>query len=82
MLYENMQAMYRRGEEAAMKAGVIIGEKKGKANMLIELLEDAFGDVKKATRDMIYELDEDDLRDCSRRVKLAQSVDEVVGHLF
>ena len=45
MLYENMQAMYRRGEEDAMKAGMIIGEKegkrkgerKGKANMLIEL---------------------------------------------
>jgi len=90
MLYENMQAMYSRIEPDAMNAGMIIGEKegkrkgerKGKADMLIDLLEDKFGEVNNATRYLIYELEVDDLRDCSRRVRFAQSVDEVVGHLF
>ncbi|RKZ46955.1 MAG: hypothetical protein DRR16_18855 [Candidatus Parabeggiatoa sp. nov. 3] len=77
-----MQAMYRRGEEDAMKAGVILGARKGKADMLIELLKDEFGEVNNAARYLIYELDEAELRDCFKRLKLAQSVDEVVGHLF
>ncbi|HEW97389.1 MAG TPA: transposase, partial [Beggiatoa sp.] len=86
MLYENMQAMYRRGEEDAMKAGVILGEKngiiKGQAKMLIQLLDKKFGEVNKATRDMIYELDEEELWDCVNRLQFAQSLDDVVRHIF
>lgn len=50
--------------------------------MLIELLEEQFGNVDEQTRLLIYELNEDELRACFKRLKFAQSVYEVVGHLF
>ncbi len=50
--------------------------------MLIELLEDEFGKVDQRTQMLIYELDEASLRECFKRLKFAQSVDEVVGHLY
>ncbi len=37
-------------------AGLIEGERKRKADMLIELLEDEFGSVDQGTRFLVYEL--------------------------
>jgi hypothetical protein len=73
MLYENIQAWY---EEARQK-----GEIKGQANMLIGLLEKKFGGIDEQTRSLIYQLDEDNLRACSKRLLSAQSLSDVIKML-
>ena len=86
MLYENIQAWYDKARHSAFDEGKKEGEQRGilegERRLLIGLLEDQFGSIDGQTRSLIYELDEDDLRACSKRLKFAQSVDDVVGHLF
>jgi hypothetical protein len=86
MLYENMQAWYKeaenKGEKRGERRGETRGKIKGKAEMLIELLEDEFGKVDHQAQMLIYELDEENLRDCYKRLKIALSVDDVIGHLY
>jgi predicted transposase YdaD len=86
MLYENMQAWYKeaenKGEKRGERRGEARGEIKGQAKMLIKLLEDEFGKVDHQAQMLIYELDEENLRDCYKRLKIALSVDDVIGHLY
>ena len=76
MLRENMQLWYQTAE----KKGEARGNTQGKAEMLLYLLANKFGQVDDNTQDIIYSLDENSLFECVKRILLgAQSVQEVLG---
>jgi len=69
MLRENMQLWY---QTAAIKA---------KAEILLYLLTDKFGQVDDKTHVLISRLDENSLFECIKRLKGAQSVQDVLGQV-
>jgi len=71
MLRENMQLWYQTAEEK--------GEARGKAKMLLYILAEKFGRVDDNTQDIIYSLDENSLLECGKRLKSAQSMQDVLG---
>jgi len=73
MLRENMQLWYQTAEER--------GEKRGIAKSLLYMLSDKFGQVDDKTQSMIYGLDENSLLESLKRLKGAQSVQDVLGQV-
>jgi hypothetical protein len=73
MLRENMQLWYQTAEER--------GKAQGKAEMLLYILADKFGQVDEKIQAMIYSLDENSLFECVKRLKGAQSVQQVLGQV-
>jgi hypothetical protein len=73
MLRENMQLWYQTAEEK--------GEARGKAEILLYLLTDKFGQVDDKTHVLISRLDENSLFECIKRLKGAQSVQQVLGQV-
>ena len=69
MLRENMQLWYRNAEV------------KGKAEMFLYLLAEKFGHVDEKIQAMIYGLDENSLLECGKRLKGADSVQDVLGQV-
>ena len=68
MLRENMQLWYRNAEV------------KAQAKMLLYMLSEKFGRVDDKTQDIIYDLDENSLFECGKRLlQGAQSVQDVLG---
>ncbi|HEW97895.1 MAG: hypothetical protein DRR16_18575 [Candidatus Parabeggiatoa sp. nov. 3] len=69
MLRENMQLWYQNAEV------------KGQAKLFLYLLTDKFGQVDDKIQSMIYGLDENSLFECVKRLKGAQSVQDVLGQV-
>ncbi len=75
MLYETAQGWYKEAEAKGRKKG----EKKGKSEMLIPLLETKFGTLDAGVYTRIHGLDSAELQACSKRLFSAQTVEEVLG---
>ncbi len=52
---------------------------KGRAEMVIRLLEEKFGLVDKDTQTTIYRMDENRLVECAKRIIKAPTLGEVIG---
>ena len=77
MLRENMQLWYQTAE----KKGEARGKAQGIAQTLLYFLTEKFGQVDEKIQAMIYGLDENSLLECGKRLKGAQSVQQVLGQV-